>query len=196
MAMGSFLKRIGGSAEGLAQTGLRVWGATLAGGALGYLAQRDTQSETQKMEGAFLGAGLGAAGGLLFTKTAANIAWAGAKSIGRNLPHVLAKNTGRAYRGVRAAGSLASSTLGFISEHPKAAVAIGALGLGAGGIAYSGKKDMNSPASATSAYVQALGEPSTGFDPGDAASVRQADRLAFEGSTAGLVQGLHRRRHS
>lgn len=89
-------------------------------------------------------------------------------------------------------------------RHPTASVGLGIAGLGA----YAGISSMNQSPTLTNARVQQTGPQQEQqmlnnargnflFPPGNmaSASLMKRNRSNFQGSTQGLVQGLHRGRH-
>ena len=92
-------------------------------------------------------------------------------------------------------GGAAIRTGASILTNPHAGIAAVGIGVGMYGLANSGRGNAGSSSKGMAAVAQSQGLPSSGFEPGMGAGRNQGDRFAFENSTQGLVQGLHRGRH-
>ena len=143
---------------------------TLAGAAIGagygYLSSGRGHGERGAIGGGLVGGAIGA----LTPRGLASAAWKTAK---------LAKRE-------------SSSILGSIARNPTTSLYMGLGGLGAAAFISSGRYTGSSSASAMGAWAQQEGGPSTGFGLGEGS---RQDRMAFQNSTAGLVQGMHVGRH-
>jgi hypothetical protein len=152
------------------------------GGIYGNVTSDNASSTGQfddTMKGALLGLGAGAA----TTKTF----WRGMKGVGK-----LGWGIGK--RAVPMAGRGGLGVINFALRNPKTAMAMGVAGAGMYGLASSGYASSNASVGDMAAYAQQTGLPSSGFDIG-MGGTRATSRTAFENSTTGLVQGLHRGRH-
>lgn len=88
------------------------------------------------------------------------------------------------------AGKQTWGALKWVNKHPGLAGGL-AVGATAGiALANSGPQNANRSPSEMATIAEMEGRPSTGFEWGQG-----SDRYAFEQSTQGLVQGMHRGRH-
>lgn len=103
---------------------------------------------------------------------------------------MLGSGIGAGLKGAWWGGKKAWGALKWIDKNPGKAGALALGTMGAVGLAYSGPSNINRSASEAAKVAEYDGGPSSGFEWG-----RGAERLTFEQSTQGLVQGMHRGRH-
>ena len=115
-------------------------------------------------------------------------AWGGMKLAGRGVRG--------AYNLTKGAAGLTANTARWAIEHPRTALGIAGTGFGAYMLSQTDDRSRVGPT------VQQMGQlamqnniSSSGFGAGMGYSPRQEDRMMFEYSTIGLVQGMHRSRH-
>lgn len=152
---------------------LKLAGGAAIGAGIGAIAS-DSQSATGRatdvMKGAVAGGAI-AGLGIIGARNLGKAGWAASKGLG-----------GAAWAGTKGAAK-------FAWKHPVIA----------GGTALAGAAILSGPPQRSVGGMAAIstltGNPSTGFDPGEGTNIAQPERIAFEQSAAGLVQGLHSRRH-
>jgi hypothetical protein len=206
--VGGALRGTWGIGKGLAGThvGRAAAGATI-GAVMGAGGSSDTTSFLGSLEGAMTGAGIGLGIGLIpkvgkgFLRaghmkrsyrlgreaglpvgTAMSYAGASLKS---PLKTAAWESGKEAARGVAGAGKMALKTAGLIAKHPNAALALGGAGLGLSYLASSGAGTSNLTDRQRHQFAAQTGGTSY---------VSQVNK-SFQGSTEGLVQGLHQARH-
>jgi hypothetical protein len=173
----------------------RILGGGVIGGAIGGIASGSntgTGWATDVARGAAIGAGIGLASFAIPSVPAGKLAKAKWLASGGKRAGKVALGTG--LLGVSIAGVGLKTGIGvgrFALRHPAFTIAgLGGGGLAMYGLARSGPQNANRSVDEMARMAEYQGNPSTGFSPGEGST-----RAAFEQSTEGLVQGLHRSRH-